>query len=125
MSEVRGQRSEVGSQKSEVRSQKSEVRSQKSEVRSQRSCFPHCRWKTEAGYTLGRCCLMITDHLLSKKQERAIAEGTSLQSFLDFTKRHTLAEKLKVANIRSDVEVGAHHTNFRPFLPLEPALILA
>jgi hypothetical protein len=33
--------------------------------------------KTEAGYTLGRCCLMITDHLLSKKQERAIAEGTN------------------------------------------------
>ena len=33
--------------------------------------------KAEAGYALGRCCLMITDHLLSKKQERAIAEGTN------------------------------------------------
>jgi hypothetical protein len=33
--------------------------------------------KTDAGYALGCCCLMITDHLISKKQERAIAEGTS------------------------------------------------
>jgi hypothetical protein len=33
--------------------------------------------KTEGGYALGRCCMMLSDHLLSKKQEKAIAEGTS------------------------------------------------
>jgi hypothetical protein len=33
--------------------------------------------KTDGGYLLGRCCMMVSDHLLSKKQERAISEGTS------------------------------------------------
>lgn len=33
--------------------------------------------KTLGGFALGRCCLIMTDHLLSKKQERDISEGTS------------------------------------------------
>lgn len=31
--------------------------------------------KTAGGYALGRCCLIMNDHLLSKKEERAIAVG--------------------------------------------------
>jgi hypothetical protein len=33
--------------------------------------------KTNGSYSLGRCCMTLSDHLLSKKQERAIGEGTS------------------------------------------------
>jgi hypothetical protein len=30
---------------------------------------------TPAGFALGRCCLIMTDHLYSKKQERSISQG--------------------------------------------------
>ena len=32
--------------------------------------------KTEAGFELGRCCLMMSDHLHSRKQEQDISQGT-------------------------------------------------
>jgi hypothetical protein len=35
--------------------------------------------KTPGGYELGRCCLIMNDHLLSKREERTISEGTSLK----------------------------------------------
>lgn len=35
--------------------------------------------KTPGGYALGRCCLIMNDHLLSKKEERIISEGTDLK----------------------------------------------
>lgn len=35
--------------------------------------------KTNGGYELGRCCLIMNDNLLSKREERAISEGTSLK----------------------------------------------
>lgn len=35
--------------------------------------------KTSGGYEFGRCCLIMNDHLLSKKEERAINAGTSLK----------------------------------------------
>jgi|SRR5215213_384136 len=35
--------------------------------------------KTPGGYSLGRCCLIMNDHLLSKKEEKAISEGTDLK----------------------------------------------
>jgi hypothetical protein len=35
--------------------------------------------RSPGGYELGRCCLIMNDHLLSKGEERAISEGTSLK----------------------------------------------
>jgi hypothetical protein len=35
--------------------------------------------KTPGGYELGRCCLIMNDHLLSKKEERITGEGTNLK----------------------------------------------
>lgn len=35
--------------------------------------------KTNGGYILGRCCLTMNDHLLSKREERIISEGTDLK----------------------------------------------
>lgn len=35
--------------------------------------------KTPEGYELGRCCLIMNDHLVSKKEEQAISEGSDLK----------------------------------------------
>lgn len=35
--------------------------------------------KSLGGYELGRCCLMMNDHLVSSRQERATGEGTDLK----------------------------------------------
>jgi hypothetical protein len=35
--------------------------------------------QTPGGYLLGRCCLAMNDHLLSKREERDISEGTDLK----------------------------------------------
>src|SRR5262249_932771 len=34
---------------------------------------------TAGGYQLGECCLVINDHLTSRKQERAISRGSTLK----------------------------------------------